>query len=211
MVLLVNTINLKMNNLVSIPQSDLEEMARYHKGFGTFQPITRFTDLINDAEYNDHTPIKRSSIKVVMTSTECTGVLNKEYSGPEEVWDHTLTVSTTKTPMTTIKYEAKTILTHFGWRITWAASKDFYSQQELEATGTTVNQQVFQLNNGIEIPGLENRYVVNPDGTVTVVFDGYNPGGGGLDPVNPGGGGIIRSAPVIYMGGEYNDGYTLDL
>ena len=210
-----------MNAIAPIPQGDKEELASFHEQFGPFKPITDLSELVNFKEYQffASSPDRRSSISVTLTSTDCTKELKKNLVEPfVDVAGNALIIQEPEYYMSTIKYEAKTILTSGNWRITWAASKDFNSEQELEAEGTPTyqrpmgnTQSAFSLNTGIQVPGLVCRYVVNPDGTVTVVFDGYNPGGGGLDPVNPGGGGIIRSAPVIYMGGEYNDGYTLDL
>ncbi len=211
--IVLHTINLAMpSKLVTIPRGDMEEFASFHEGFGFIKPITNLSELINTMEYShfSNTPQRRSSISVVLTSSECTKELKKNLVEPfVHVASNALIIDEPEYWMSTIKYEVKTILTSGGWRITWATTKDFNSSQDIDAVGTTVNQQVFQLNTGIEIPGLENRYVINPDGTVSIVFEGF-PGGGG-EIVDPGGGGIMRSGPAIYMGGAYNDGYTLDI
>lgn len=209
--IILHTVNLAMPLKNMIPLGDMGELEAFHQGFGLFKPISDLSQLINAGEYShfSNTPQKRSSISIVLTSSECTKDLKKNLVEPfVDVASNALIIDDPEHWMSTIKYEVKTILTSGGWRLTWAATKDFNSSQDIDAVGTTVNQQVFQLNTGIEIPGLENRYVINPDGSVSIVFDQAPGGGGGV--IDPGGGGIMRSGPAIYMGGEYNDGYTLD-
>lgn len=184
-------INLQAD-FTQLSQFDRAFFNMYHNGLATSGALTSLSDLINTQEYNWLPDDRHSYIKVVVSSSKCSGAITDYYNKPEEVGPLVIPrVSFLNYPPEAIKYEIKTVISDNGYRVVWTLSKSFATLTELTNEGDLSEDQ-----SRILIPVSLNfgrliKRVVNEDGTIAEEFPSW---GGGLN-----------------IGGNFNTNYEIDM